>query len=58
MRRGGKVREERENGVLSPVSKETHIECHGESTGIWAGALVRSFGENDNRGLCMLSLVS
>ena len=47
-----------ENGMLSPVSKETLMECHGESPGIRAGAVVRSFGENENRSLVMLSLGS
>ena len=40
----GKVREERENGMLRPVSVETPMECHGESAGIRAGAVVRSLG--------------
>ena len=50
------MREERENGMLSPVSKETPMECHGESAGIRAGAVVRSFEGNENMGLFMLSL--
>ena len=29
MRLDGKVREEMENGMFSPVSKETPMECHG-----------------------------
>ena len=52
------MREERENGMLSPVSKKTPMECHGESSGIRAGAVVRNFGENENRSLFMLSLGS
>ena len=58
MRLDGKVREERENGMLSPVSKETPMECHGESAGIRTGAVVRNFGGNENIGLFMLSLSS
>ena len=34
------------------------MECHGESAGIRAGAVVRSFGGNENIGLFMLSLGS
>ena len=38
MRLDGKVREEMENGMLNSVSKETPMECHGESAGTRAGA--------------------
>ena len=44
----GKVKEKRENGMFSPVSEETPMECHGESARIRAGAVVRSLGENEN----------
>ena len=42
------MRTRREDGMISPLSEETPMECHGESTGIRAGALVRSLGENEN----------
>ena len=47
MRLDGKAREERENGMLSPLSEETPMGYHGESAGIRAGAVVRSLGGNE-----------
>ena len=55
MRLDGKAREERENGMLSPLSEETPMGYHGESAGIRAGAVVRSLGGNE---FFMLSLGS
>ena len=43
-----KVREKRENGMLSSVSEETPMKCHGESSGIRTGVVVKSLGENEN----------
>ena len=46
--KGEAVKEIRENGMLSPVSEETPIECHVESAEIGTGAVVKSLGEYEN----------